>query len=159
MSGALMNYKTNDKNNTTHRSHHPSSSKKDKEKEKEKGKGKGKGKEKEKEKEKGTKKGVHFTPSVSDRERQKQQHQQRHHHHQLANDNNKQGRNHPVVDDKKGKSTDGKTKHKIERLMCEWCLQGTQAWFEEGVGEEDGMRLCDECYRIRAQARGRGEMR
>ena len=145
MSGALMN-----NNNDTHRSHHSSSSKKEK----------GKGKEKEKEKEKAKAKAVHFTPSVSDREREKQQHHhQRHHHHynQFVNhsnndNNNKQRANHPVVNEK-DKSKDGKTKHKIERLMCQWCLEGAQEWFE------DGMRLCGECYRVRAMARARGEMR
>ena len=146
MSGALMDNTNNWKNNDTHRS--------------------------QREKEKGKKKAVHFTQSVSDREREKQQHhqqqQQQHHHHhhhhrQVVNYNNdnhmnKQRANPPLAG-QKGKSKDSKTKHKIERLMCEWCREGTQEWFDEGVGEKDGMRLCGECYRVRVLARARGEMR
>ena len=148
MSGALMGNNNNGNNkNDTHRSHHSSPKK-----------------EKGKEKEKATKKAVHFTPSVSNREREKQQHQhhhQRHHHpdpYQLFNYNIFKSSNPPLADQKgESKSKDGKTKHKIERLTCEWCREGAQEWFDEGVGGEKGMRLCNGCYRVRAHARARGK--
>ena len=177
MSGALMDDDTDDdsNNNNAHRSHHPSSSKTEKAKQKDKAvhfTHSVSDREREKQhgqryrhlptnynnnndqrrppSKKGTwnEKAVHFTPSVSDREREKQNRQR--HQHQPATSN------HTPVAEQKGKSKD---KHKIERLKCEWCLEGAQEWFEEGVAGQKAMRLCDNCYRVRALARARGEMR
>ena len=153
MSGALMDPINDDwKTNDPHRSHYPTSKIEN-------------GKEK--------KKAVHFTPSVSDREREKEHRHQRqqqnhHHHHQLANHNNdnninRQWVHHPVTTQhqaSKSKSKDGKTEHKDGRLMCEWCLEGAQEWFDEGAGVRgQGIRLCDDCHRVMVQARGRGDIR
>ena len=78
-------------------------------------------------------KGVHFTESVSAREKERKKREDLH----RTNHASKSGQRPEAM--------------RIERLCCENCSDGSQRWRESGSGR--GMKLCEECYRARERKR------
>lgn len=81
-------------------------------------------------------KGVHFTESVSAREKERKNREEPADRHRT---------NHAS---KSGKRTEAM---RIERLSCDTCSVGSQRWRERGSGR--GVKLCEECYRARERKR------
>ena len=81
-------------------------------------------------------KGVHFTESVSAREKERKKREEAANVHQ-TNHASKSGKTHEAM--------------KVERLCCEKCYAGSQRWRESGSGR--GVKLCEECYRARERKR------